>query len=97
MKDHRMKTFFFLLFLVLPLSATAESTQLKVGVVAPLSGSAASNGVTVRNSIQLAQEKFDSQKTIQFIFEDDQLGFYFFWSGATFQTVAHGRRVESNS
>lgn len=56
---------------VLPIDSWAN--PLKIGVVAPLTGPAATSGETVRNSIILAQEKFDPQKSVDFVFEDDQL------------------------
>ena len=59
--------------LTLPLLASAENPKIKIGVIAPLTGTASSNGTTVKNSILLAQEDWDPDHRIDFIFEDDQL------------------------
>ena len=45
----------------------------KVGVIAPLTGTTASFGVTVQNSVLLAEQKYHSEGIVQFLFEDDQL------------------------
>ncbi len=68
-----MKVFLLVALLSFPILVTAETLRTTIGVVAPLTGSAASNGMTIKNSIELAQQHFDPQHTIQFIFEDDQL------------------------
>ena len=61
------------LFVCTALPTDCWAKTIKIGVVAPLSGTAATSGETVRNSILLAQEKFDPKKNVDFIFEDDQL------------------------
>jgi branched-chain amino acid transport system substrate-binding protein len=45
---------------------------VKIGVVAPLTGSAQSSGVSVKNSMTLAKEAFDKSDKVKFLFEDDQ-------------------------
>jgi len=62
----------FVLLSVATLSSYANA-EFKVGVVAPLSGMASSSGISISNSIVLASKKFDSRKTVEFIYEDDQL------------------------
>jgi ABC-type branched-subunit amino acid transport system substrate-binding protein len=47
--------------------------KLKIGVVLPLSGPFHLSGETIKNSIGLAEDKFDVDNKIEFIFEDDQL------------------------
>lgn len=61
------------LYVCMARSTDSWADALKIGVIAPFSGAAAASGETVRNSILLAQEKFDSQRTVNFVFEDDQL------------------------
>lgn len=68
-----MKLALFIIFVGLPLWGACESPHVKIGVVAPLTGSASSSGTTIRNSILLAQESFDPSGSVKFIFEDDQL------------------------
>ena len=63
----------FFLLLALPLQAVAEAPATKIGVVSPLTGSAASSGTTIKNSILLADQRFDTDNSVEFIFEDDQL------------------------
>jgi branched-chain amino acid transport system substrate-binding protein len=46
---------------------------LKVGVSLPLTAGAISSGEAVKNSIILADERYDARNCVQFIFEDDQL------------------------
>ena len=67
-----MKYFLSIFLFALPIFATAD-TKLKVGVVAPLSGPAASAGEAIRNSITLASKNLDPTKKVNFIFEDDQM------------------------
>lgn len=47
--------------------------RLKIGVSLPLTAGAVSSGEAVKNSIVLAAEKYDVNKCVEFIFEDDQL------------------------
>ena len=54
-------------------SATACRKKLTIGVSLPLSVMAVSSGEAVRNSIILADEKYDQAQCVNFIFEDDQL------------------------
>lgn len=46
---------------------------LKIGVSLPLTAGPISSGEAVKNSIILADEKYDSQKCVEFLFDDDQL------------------------
>lgn len=46
---------------------------LKIGVSLPLTAGAISSGEAVKNSIILADERYDGRNCVQFIFEDDQL------------------------
>ncbi|MCB0318689.1 MAG: ABC transporter substrate-binding protein [Bdellovibrionales bacterium] len=48
-----------------------EIISKKIGVIIPLSGPLAKVGEAVKNSIILADEKFDTKSSIEFIFEDD--------------------------
>jgi branched-chain amino acid transport system substrate-binding protein len=62
------------LLLLLPSKALlAEEIVTKIGVVLPLTGGASSNGEAIRNSILLAEQEFNSENNVSFIFEDDQL------------------------
>lgn len=45
---------------------------LKIGISLPLTAGAISSGEAVKNSIMLADEKYDSGKCVEFLFEDDQ-------------------------
>lgn len=55
-------------------STTAQATPpVKIGVVLPLTGGAASNGMTIRNSIFMADERYNKDARVEFLFEDDQL------------------------
>lgn len=47
--------------------------RLKIGVSLPLSAGAVASGEAVRNSVILADEKYDRADCVQFLFEDDQL------------------------
>ena len=62
---------FIFVFILFHTSLNAD--QRKIGVVLPLTGGASSNGESVRNSVLLADEAFDTKGQIEFIFEDDQL------------------------
>lgn len=68
-----MKILALILPLLFPVLATAEHPSFKIGIVAPLTGSSASSGVTIKNSVQMAQLRFDPLKSVKFLFEDDQL------------------------
>jgi branched-chain amino acid transport system substrate-binding protein len=59
--------------LTLIIVRVAQAEPVRVGVIVPLSGSAAASGETIRRSIELAAEKFNRDSAVQFIFEDDQL------------------------
>lgn len=48
----------------------AFAAPLKVGLIAPLSGSAASYGIAPQNALKMALSKLDPDK-IQLFFEDD--------------------------
>lgn len=52
---------------------TVCQKTLKIGVSLPLTVGAISSGEAVRNSIILADERYDAGNCVQFIFEDDQL------------------------
>jgi ABC-type branched-subunit amino acid transport system substrate-binding protein len=52
---------------------TSCQKTLRIGVSLPLTAGAVSSGEAVKNSIILADEKYDSHNCVQFIFEDDQL------------------------
>ena len=45
--------------------------QSRIGVIAPLSGTLASSGVAFRNAIMMADERYDSNNSVEFLFEDD--------------------------
>lgn len=62
-----------IILVALPCFAKAEPVHTRIGVVCPLTGSAATSGVTLKNSIAMAREKFDPDGSVEFIFEDDQL------------------------
>ena len=47
--------------------------KLKIGVSLPLTAAAISSGEAVKNSIILADEKYDTRQCVEFLFEDDQL------------------------
>ena len=66
----KRKIIFVLLSTLFPLQVMAEN--ITCGVVVPLTGGLASLGNSIKNSIQLASEKFDKEKHVSFLFEDDQ-------------------------
>jgi ABC-type branched-subunit amino acid transport system substrate-binding protein len=47
--------------------------KLKIGVSLPLTAGAVSSGEAVKNSIILADEKYDTAHCVDFLFDDDQL------------------------
>lgn len=53
--------------------AEGRQSKTKIGVVIPLTGGASSNGDAIRNSVILADEEFDTEDRVKFVFEDDQL------------------------
>ncbi len=62
----------FLLTLTLSSSTClAETKSSSIGVILPLSGPLASVGEAVKNSMLIAQEKYDPNKRVTFQFEDD--------------------------
>ncbi len=52
--------------------AAYADTPVKIGVVAPLTGTKSSIGNTVKNSVTLASSRFNPSGEVKFIFEDDQ-------------------------
>lgn len=66
-----MKLFSLIIAIILAINLEAEA--IRVGVVAPLSGGASNNGLSIANAIRLADQKYDSNNQVEFIFEDDQL------------------------
>jgi branched-chain amino acid transport system substrate-binding protein len=54
-------------------AAPCSAAPFRIGVVSPLSGTASASGQSVKNSVLLADEKFDKENRVEFIFEDDQL------------------------
>jgi branched-chain amino acid transport system substrate-binding protein len=73
-----MKAAKVLLFLMLtvafiiPTDCLAQN-KFRIGVVAPLTGTAASSGETIKNSVLLASKHFNQNHKVEFLFEDDQL------------------------
>jgi branched-chain amino acid transport system substrate-binding protein len=77
------KKFSFLLWIGLYLAFAAHAYAqaapnrcrhlVTIGVVLPLSGGPIASGEAVRNSILLASERYDREKCVRFVFEDDQL------------------------
>ena len=73
-----MKAAKVLLYLLLSATFIRPSDSLaqnnfRVGVVAPLTGTASSSGETIKNSVLLASKHFDQNHKVEFLFEDDQL------------------------
>lgn len=68
------KTFYFSLILLLPIYAQAEKTEVKIGVILPLSGGLAHLGESYRDAIQLAISDLPdtTQYKYKVIFEDNQ-------------------------
>ena len=64
---------FLLTLAVSSLSCLAEtqSSAFSIGAILPLSGPLASVGEAVKNSMLIAQEKYDRDKRVSFHFEDD--------------------------
>ncbi len=68
----KISTFACLVLLLLCLKdATALESKSRVGVSIALSGPLGIIGTTMKNAIILAQDDFDSDKSVLFIFEDD--------------------------
>ncbi len=64
---------FFLFFTLLNTNLGFADPSIKIGVSLPLTGGAASNGETIKNSILMASKDNDQEKRVKFIFEDDRL------------------------
>jgi len=62
----------FLLSLLGMLVSSANAEEKTCGAVLPLSGPMAAVGVSIMNSIILADRQLDHAGRIQFVFEDDQ-------------------------
>ena len=60
----------------------ANSEEFSIGVVIPLTGGNSSSGESIRNSILLADQLYDSENRVSFIFEDNQ-----FMPGKTVSSV----------
>ena len=50
-----------------------KKETIKIGVITPLTGVLAASGISVKNSIQLADQIYDTENLVEFSFEDDAL------------------------
>ena len=77
MRNAKMNKINFFIALTLLFSGFVSASQadekkvVTIGVSLPLTGPVAKVGVAVKNSIILADEKYDLDKRVEFIFEDD--------------------------
>ncbi len=60
-----------LVILFLLVSSAHADEPFTVGVIAPLTGGLAASGIAVKNSILLADEKYDTEDKVRFEFNDD--------------------------
>lgn len=68
MKSRLLLSLFALFF-----APIAAAEPLSIGVIAPLSGTAAASGETVRNGMAIAEDECNADHAAKFLFEDDQL------------------------
>lgn len=73
MREIIVRICFIFSFASCALSNGNASPQMIVGVVAPLSGAFSSVGESIKNSVILASQKYDSDGRVKFLFEDDQM------------------------
>jgi branched-chain amino acid transport system substrate-binding protein len=59
-------SYYLFLIILLTVAFSAQAERLKVGVIVPLTGPAASMGVSIRKALELS-----TQSEVEFIFEDD--------------------------